>query len=83
MHDLSHGGGFGNVITTNAKFDLSRRVSRHQRLWLRLINAPNARIFQLALKGLDRWTVAHDRVTLPQPEKVTTAWSLPRRNGST
>ncbi|NNF70692.1 MAG: multicopper oxidase family protein [Rhodobacteraceae bacterium] len=70
MHDLSHAGRLGNYITTNGTFNLSKAVKRHERMRLRLINAANARIFQLALDGLDGWIVALDGMPLAQPRPV-------------
>lgn len=70
MHDLSHAGRLGNYITTNGKYNLSKPVNRHERLRLRLINASNARIFQLALDGLEGWIVALDGMPLAQPREV-------------
>jgi len=67
MHDLSHAGRLGNYITTNGKYNLSKTVNRHKRLRLRLINASNSRIFQLALDGLEGWIVALDGMPLAQP----------------
>ena len=55
MHDLSHAGRLGNYITTNGVYNLAKTVKRHERLRLRLINASNARIFQLTLEGLVLW----------------------------
>lgn len=71
MHDLSHAGRLGNYITTNGVFNPAKPVKRHERLRLRLINASNARIFQLALDGLEGWIVAMDGMPLamPQPAK--------------
>jgi len=70
MHDLSHAGRLGNYITTNGRYNLSRDVARHNRLRLRLINAANARVFQLGLDGLDGWIVALDGMPLDQPQKI-------------
>ena len=70
MHDLSHAGRLGNYITTNGTYNLSKPVNRHERLRLRLINASNARIFQLALDGLEGWIVALDGMPLAQPREV-------------
>ena len=70
-HDRSHAGRIGNLTTTNGAFDLSRPVRRHERLRLRLVNAANARIFVLALDGLEGWTVALDGMPLAAPEPVT------------
>ncbi|MDD9979549.1 MAG: multicopper oxidase domain-containing protein, partial [Boseongicola sp.] len=69
MHDLSHAGRLGNYITTNGQYNLSKSVKRHDRLRLRIINAANARVFQLSLAGLDGWVVALDGMPLAQPPK--------------
>lgn len=70
MHDLSHAGRLGNYITANGSYDLSIPVKRHERIRLRLINAANARVFQLALDGLEGWIVALDGMPLAQPGEV-------------
>ncbi|MEO0524775.1 MAG: multicopper oxidase family protein [Pseudomonadota bacterium] len=70
MHDKSHAGRLGNIVLTNGRMDLSYDVQRNQRLRLRLINASNARIFQLGLQGLNAWTVALDGMPLDQPQAV-------------
>jgi FtsP/CotA-like multicopper oxidase with cupredoxin domain len=70
MHDFSHAGRLGNYITTNGIYNLTRNVKRHDRLRLRLINAANARVFQLGLDGLEGWIVALDGMPLAQPKSV-------------
>ncbi len=75
-HDRSHAGRHGNFIATNGRFEQSQEVSQNQRLRLRLINAANARIFVLALAGMEGWTVALDGMPLSQPEPVTEALIL-------
>ena len=60
LGDWSHGGRTGNWITVNGKAAWSLQVGRHERLRLRLANVANARIFSLALKGLEGWIVALD-----------------------
>jgi len=69
-HDRSHAGRIGNFVTTNGRYDLSLPVRTNERLRIRLINASNARIFVLALSGLDGWTVALDGMPLAEPEPV-------------
>ena len=69
-HDRSHAGRIGNFVTTNGRYDLSLPVRTNERLRLRLINASNARIFVLALLGLDGWIVALDGMPLAKPESV-------------
>lgn len=70
MHDRSHAGRLGNYITTNGIYNLSKTVKRHERLRLRLINASNARIFQLSLEGLEGWVVALDGMPLGSVQPV-------------
>ena len=60
LGDWSHGGRTGNWITVNGEAGWSRQVGRYERLRLRLANVANARIFSLALEGLDGWFVALD-----------------------
>jgi len=76
MHDLSHAGRLGNYITTNGVYNLAKSVKRHERLRLRLINASNARIFQLALEGLEGWIVAMDGMPLAVPQPVEGSFLL-------
>ena len=76
MHELSHAGRLGNYVTTNGTYNLSKQVRRNDRLRLRLINASNARVFQLALDGLEGWIVALDGMPLAQPTIVEQAFDL-------
>ena len=76
MHDLSHAGRIGNYVTTNGTNNVTRKVKRHDRMRLRLINASNARIFQLALDGLEGWIVAQDGMPLAAPGRVEGAFLL-------
>ena len=69
-HDLSHAGRLGNYSTTNSTFELTLAVKRHERLRLRLINAANARIFDLRLHGLEGWVVALDGMPLAAPRSA-------------
>jgi FtsP/CotA-like multicopper oxidase with cupredoxin domain len=50
-HDKSHAGRRGNYIATNGAAFTALSAKQNERLRLRLINAANARIFQLALSG--------------------------------
>lgn len=74
--DLSHAGRLGNLITTNGTFNLALSARRNERLRLRLVNASNARNFQLSLDGLDGWMVALDGMPLTAPLKVTDTMTL-------
>ena len=67
LHDLSHAGRMGNIITTNGSFDLKRDARANERLRLRVINAANARILALSLIGLEGWVMALDGMPLARP----------------
>jgi FtsP/CotA-like multicopper oxidase with cupredoxin domain len=69
-HDRGHAGRIGNFVATNGVFELSRPVVRNERLRLRIVNAANARIFDLSLSGLEGWVMAYDGMPLPAPEAV-------------
>jgi len=76
MHDMSHAGRIGNLITVNGRSEHAELVKRGERLRLRLINAANARIFTLETRGLAGWTVALDGMPLETPaplERLTLA----------
>lgn len=76
MMDWSHAGRLGNWITVNGNGDLRIPVRRRERLRLRLVNTANARIFSLALRGLDGWIVALDGQPLDAPtsaDRITLA----------
>lgn len=67
FHDLSHAGRIGNIVTTNGQYDWSMKVRRHDRLRLRVVNAANARVFRLRLKGLEGVIVALDGMPVANP----------------
>ena len=69
LHDLSHAGRTGNFVATNGTYGLTKTARTHERLRLRLINAANARIFELKLAGLDGWVVALDGMPLATPQR--------------
>ena len=68
MHDLSHAGRIGNLITVNGDFALTHDVARHERLRLRLINAASDRIFVVSALGLEGHVMALDGMPLATPE---------------
>lgn len=49
MHDWSHAGRTGNVITVNGRTDTAFAVARGERIRLRLVNIANARVMNLLL----------------------------------
>ena len=68
--DWSHGGRVGNWITINGRGPDTHPVKQNTRMRLRLINVSNARIFDLALDGLEGWVVALDGQPLDEPMQV-------------
>ncbi|QGX97621.1 multicopper oxidase family protein [Roseovarius faecimaris] len=70
-HDMSHAGRLGNYVTVNARDDLSYQVRTGERLRLRLVNTATARIFRLALQGMQGWVVALDGMPLPAPQPAS------------
>ena len=60
MHDVSHGGRIGNVVTVNGAVRESFEVRAGERMRLRLINAANARIFALEFEGHAPQVIALD-----------------------
>ncbi len=76
FHDLSHAGRMGNIVTVNGEFDPALPVARHDRMRLRLINAANARTFEIGLNGLEGWVMALDGMPLEEPLAVSGAFTL-------
>ncbi|NOC93066.1 multicopper oxidase family protein [Ruegeria sp. HKCCD6604] len=75
-HDLSHAGRIGNILTVNGSFDPAFAVRRNERLRLRLVNASNARIFDLDLDGLSGWIVALDGMPVETPLRLSGSFPL-------
>lgn len=67
LHDWSHAGRIGNWVTANGEIELKQPARRGERLRLRLINAANARIFSVSLKGMSGVVVALDGQPLETP----------------
>ncbi|MGE4610015.1 MAG: multicopper oxidase family protein [Paracoccaceae bacterium] len=65
--DWSHGGRVGNWVTINGRAPATHPVQQYDRLRLRLVNVSNARIFELALDGLQGWIVALEGQPLDEP----------------
>ena len=65
MHDWSHAGRLGNILTLNGKPYERLSVQSNQRIRLRFINTANARIMRFAIDGLDNWLVALDGQAVP------------------
>lgn len=75
-HDLSHAGRLGNLMTVNGSFDPAFTVQGNERLRLRLVNASNARIYNLGVAGLDGWVVALDGMSLESPLPISDPFPL-------
>ena len=60
MHDNSHAGRFGNLITVNGQRRPLIDVQPGERIRLRLINAAAARILSLDIPGVSGWWIALD-----------------------
>lgn len=59
MHDWSHGGRLGNVITINKALDSTFDVNGGERIRVRLINAANARVMTIRMP-VPGWIIAKD-----------------------
>jgi FtsP/CotA-like multicopper oxidase with cupredoxin domain len=71
--DVSHAGRLGQLLTVNGQLQPSLPLQTGQRLRLRLVNAANARILALELRGMRAWLIARDAV--PADEAI--AWEGP------
>jgi len=65
MHDASHAGRVGNVVTVNGSLETQEPVRAGERLRLRLINAANARLFAPEFPTDRIWIVALDGHPVP------------------
>lgn len=73
---MSHGGRTGNLVGVNGRYDFTLTAQQNERLRLRLINAANARIFDLRLEGMTGWAIALDGMPLEAPVPVTDVITL-------
>ncbi|SLN11363.1 Multicopper oxidase mco [Roseivivax jejudonensis] len=71
LHDRSHAGRIGNWLTANGLAAVERRVGRHARLRVRVINAASARILRIGGEGVNAVIVALDGQPLRSPEPLT------------
>ncbi|HYF21329.1 MAG TPA: multicopper oxidase family protein [Ramlibacter sp.] len=60
LHDVSHAGRIGNVVTLNGRVPRPLAVRRGERIRIRIVNAANARIFGLQFDGHRPQVVALD-----------------------
>jgi FtsP/CotA-like multicopper oxidase with cupredoxin domain len=68
MHDASHAGRYGNVVTVNGRMDARLAAAQGERLRLRLVNVATDRIFDLRFRGLKVWLAALDGMPLAAPQ---------------
>ena len=59
-HDFTHAGRIGNLVTVNGRRAEALEVRRNERIRLRLVNAANARIFNLDFSGHRARVIALD-----------------------
>lgn len=67
MHDWSHGGRRGNLLTVNRLLQPRLKVRGGERIRLRLLNTANARIMAVRLPDLPTWVWAKDGQPLATP----------------
>lgn len=58
--DLMHDGRWGNVITVNGSLEETLNARPGERIRLRIVNASNARVYSLAMDGLNANIIAVD-----------------------
>lgn len=68
LMDWSHGGRLGNYLTVNGESRPKFELIEGHTYRIRLINAANARIFELNPEKIDAKILAFDGQPLPQPE---------------
>ncbi|MBI3515482.1 MAG: multicopper oxidase family protein [Proteobacteria bacterium] len=67
LFDMSHAGRLGNTVTLNGRVPETHAVAANERLRLRLINAANARIFELEFTDHEPTVLALDGQPLARP----------------
>ena len=60
MHDISHGGRLGNIITFNGEINPDLSVEQGARLRLRILNVANSRVMQLGFSNHEVTVIALD-----------------------
>lgn len=67
VHDITHNGRWGNVVTTNGATNTTLRGAPGERVRLRLINASNARTYAPEFGALDARIIAVDGMLTAEP----------------
>lgn len=67
MHEITHNGRWGNVLTTNGRVNLEMSVPPGARVRLRMVNASNARVIAPDFDGVDPTGIAVDGMLARQP----------------
>ena len=76
MHEWSHGGRMGNLLTVNREITPRLPVQAGSRTRLRVLNAANSRIMVLELAGLHSWIIAKDGQPLTKPVKTKSSLTI-------
>ncbi len=67
MHDISHAGRLGNILTLNGQHAADFAVKAGQRLRLRILNAANARVIRVSFDGHKPVVIALDGQPVEAP----------------
>lgn len=70
MHEWSHGGRMGNVLTVNRQIKPGIKVRAGSRNRVRVFNVGNSRIMATEFSGVDAWICAKDGQPLAEPVRV-------------
>lgn len=70
MHEWSHGGRMGNVLTVNRQVKPRIQVRAGSRNRLRVLNAANSRITATEFSGVKAWICAKDGQPLAEPIRL-------------
>ncbi|WP_271274553.1 multicopper oxidase family protein [Aliamphritea hakodatensis] len=76
MHEWSHGGRMGNLLTVNREITPRLPVEAGSRTRLRILNTANSRIMALELNGLQCWIIAKDGQPLTKPLKTNESLTI-------
>ena len=76
MHEWTHGGRMGNLLTVNREITPRLQVQADSRTRLRILNAANSRIMTLELGGLQSWIIAKDGQPLTRPLKTNNSLTI-------
>lgn len=75
MHDWSHSGRMGNVLTVNKQLGPQFEAQAGERVRIRLINAANARVMTIRIP-LPGWIIAKDGQPIATPAELSGALTI-------